>query len=173
MAIASLIIAIAAIFIAIASALYARRQASAAEGALRIERDRRHEERRPDLTGTVDSLSGQSYELRITLPADACTLSAMEVRIRQGQGVAFVHGALGVFAVASETEIPLRAFAFSAKDGSAAVVHPGQVAQWLVDVTETHLSGIWADVTCHADDGDLWTVAIEAPVQPRLTNTMW
>ncbi len=164
--------AIAAIMIALASAGYTRRQASAAEGALRIERDRRHEERRPRLTGTVDLVSGQSYELRITLPADACSLTALEVRIRQGQGIAFGTGMPGVFPV-DGPEIPLSAFAFSAKDGSAAAVHPGQVARWLVDVAETHLPTIWADVTCHADDGDLWTVAIDAPVQPRVTNTVW
>ena len=55
MAVTSLIVAIVALVIALASAVFTRRQASAAGESLRIERRRRNEERRPRLTGKVDS----------------------------------------------------------------------------------------------------------------------
>lgn len=88
MAVASFIVAIAAVVIALASAAFTRRQASAAEESLSIERRRRHEERRPRLKCKVDSPDGgQSYQLQITLDVDSCPLTRMEVAIRRGQGV--------------------------------------------------------------------------------------
>jgi hypothetical protein len=155
MAVASLIVAIVAIVIALASAVFTRRQASAAEESLRIERRRRHEERRPRLTGKVDSPDGgDSYQLRITLDADSCQLTRMEVSIREGYGVA------------------LRGGFSSAMSG----LLPGGTAHWPVDVADKHESAVWVDATCYAegkDEGeDHWTVPIEVPVTPRLMNTI-
>jgi hypothetical protein len=51
---------------------------------------RRHEERRPKLSGKVNSPDGgHSYELMITLDADSCSLTALEVTIRPDQGASF------------------------------------------------------------------------------------
>jgi Flp pilus assembly protein TadB len=80
MNVASLVVAIAAIVISAVGVLYAKvsassarrsadaadRSAAAAENSLSIELRRRHQERRPKLSGKVDSPEG-SYRLTITL----------------------------------------------------------------------------------------------------------
>jgi hypothetical protein len=79
MDVASLVVAIAAILISAVGLLYAkhsadsaRQSANAADESLSIER-RRHEERRPKLSGKVDSPDGgRSCQLRITLDVDSC-----------------------------------------------------------------------------------------------------
>ena len=58
MAIIALVVSIVALLVAVASAGYTRRQATAAEGSLTIERERRLEERRPRLTGRFFTFGG-------------------------------------------------------------------------------------------------------------------
>jgi hypothetical protein len=70
MAIASFILAIVAILIALASAGYTRRQAVAAEDVREIEQARRLEERRPCLSGKVERLGSDTYQLRVTLDSN-------------------------------------------------------------------------------------------------------
>ena len=128
---------------------------------------RRHEERRPELTGKVDSADGgKFFQLQITLDAGSCPLTRMEVVIRKRQGVAFL-GVMGVLSVTSSAETPLRAFTYDEK-GKPAGLDPGEKALWPVDVADKHDSTIWVDATCYAEgkgEGeDHWTVAIEAPV---------
>jgi hypothetical protein len=158
MAVASFIVAIVALVVALASAVFTRQQASAAEESLRIERRRRHEERRPRLTGKVDSPGGgHSYQLRVTLDADSCPLTRMEVAIRMGYGVSFT----------SDDKYD--------KHESAGLL-PGESTQWSVDVADKHESAVWVDATCYAEgkgEGeDHWTLPIEAKISPRLMDTI-
>jgi hypothetical protein len=172
MAVASLILAIAALVIALASAVFTRQQASAAAESLSIERRRRHEERRPRLSGEVVSTDGgQSYRLQITLDADSCPLTRMEVAIRNGHGVAFRRGFANVLPVISSAEIPLRASIPSGNQEPMGLL-PGGTAQWPVDVAHNHDPAVWIDATCYAEgkgEGeDHWTVPVEAQVAAAL-----
>lgn len=99
MATIALVVSIVAL-LAIASAGYTRREATAAEGSLTIERERRLEERRPRLTGMFFALGGgnaKQYGLRITLDSDE-PLAGLDVTIRDGQGIEFKPRVYGVVA---------------------------------------------------------------------------
>lgn len=165
MDVASLVLAIAAVLISAVGVLYAKhsadaarraadaadRSVAAAENSLSIERRRRHEERRPKLSGKVDSPDGgYSYRLTITLDPDSCPLTALEVVIRPDQGVFFQRGFSGVVPVDGSAAIPLRAFAYDRtfKPGS---LRPGETVFWWAELAKEHANLI--QVRCHLPRG--------------------
>jgi hypothetical protein len=190
MNIASFVLAVVAIVISAAGIVYAkrsagsaqraadaaRRSAAAAESSLRIEERRRHEERRPKLSGEVSSPDGgHSYQLTITLDPDSCSLTALEVAIRPEQGVCFRRGFSGVRLPHRSDVIPLRAFAYD-RTNKPTGVKPGETVFWWAELAKEYKDLIQVDATCHAagkDEGqDQWTVVVEAPVAPRLEDTL-
>jgi hypothetical protein len=186
----SLVIAALALVISTVGILYARRSAvsakqaaeaadrsaAAAESELGIERRRRHEERRPKLSGKVSSPDGgDSYKLMVMLDDGSCRLTALEVAIRPGQGVSFKRGLSGAASLAGSPGILLLAFAYDEANEPTGV-QPGETVSWWVKLAEEHGDRIQVDATCHAEgkgEGeDQWTVTIEAPVEPRLLDTI-
>lgn len=165
------------------SADSARRSADAAEQSvvaaknlLSIEQRRRHQERKPELRGKVDSPDGgHSYRLTITLDAASCPLTALEVSIRPEQGVSFQRGFSGVVPVVGSAAIPLCAFAYDRKNKPAGV-QPGETVFWWAELAKEYGDRIQVDATCHAEgkgEGeDQWNVVVEAPVEPRLLDTI-
>jgi hypothetical protein len=184
MGMASLLVAIAAILIAAIGVVYAKRSAdsarqsaAAAEESLSIERRRRHEERRPELSGKVNSPDGgHSYQLVITLDADSCSLTALEVTIRPDQGVSFQRNFSGVIPIVGSAPVLLRAFAYD-RTNKPAGLQPGEAIFWWVEVAQEHGDRIQVDAPCHAagkDEGeDQWTIVVEAPIEPSLLDTIW
>jgi hypothetical protein len=190
MNVASLVVAIVAIVISAGGVLYAKlsadsarrsadaadRSVVAAENSLNIERRRRHEERRPKLSGEVNSPDGgDSYQLLITLDVASCPLTALEVAIRPEQGVSFKRGFSGVVPVADSPAIPLHAFANDGANGPVGV-RPGETVSWPTELAKEYGDHIQVDAICHAEgkgEGeDQWTVAVEAAVEPRLLDTI-
>ena len=140
------------------------------------QRRRRHEERRPKMSGKVSSQDGgDSHKLMVTLDAGSCPLTALEVAIRAGQGVSFKRSLSGVASLTGSPGILLQAFAYD-ETNEPTGVEPGETVFWWVKLAEEHGDRIQVDATCHAEgkgEGeDQWTVVIEAPVEPRLLDTI-
>jgi hypothetical protein len=186
MDIASLIIAFGALAVSGASAWYVRRStrsaelsaeaadrsASAAEQTLAIETGRRHDQRRPHLTGAVTSPDGgNTYQLVVTLNSDDAPLSALDVAIRPGQGVTFQRNFSGVVPTGGSEAECLRAFAYT-QTNQPAGLQPGESISWWATVAQKHQSTIKVDAECQAPDDEAWTVVIEAKVQPRIEDTI-
>jgi len=190
MDVGSLAVAIAAVLVAAVGALYAKhsadqarrsadaadRSAAAAEKSLSIDRHRRHEERRPKLSGEVSSPDGgHSYQLMITLDLDSCPLTALEVAIRPDQGVSFQRGFSGAVAALGSEVISLHAFAYD-KANKPTGIQPGETVFWWAELAEEYGDHIQVEATCHAegkDEGeDQWTVVVEAPVEPKVSDTI-
>ena len=185
MDIASLSVAIAALLVSGVSVWYGRhsthsaarsaqaadRSATAAEKALAIETDRRHEQRRPHLTGAVTSPDGgRTYQLVVTLDSEDPPLSALDVAIRPGQGVTFQRDFSGVAPTAGSEADCLRAYAYNQANRPAGL-QPGESISWWATVAK-YQSTIKVDADCQAPDGEAWTVVIEAKVRPRIENTI-
>jgi hypothetical protein len=72
-AIVAAVVAIVAAVIALASARYTKRQATTAEASLALERERRLEERRPELFGKIET-ADQGGPYRLCLVVESGTL---------------------------------------------------------------------------------------------------
>jgi hypothetical protein len=111
----------------------------------------------------------------ITLDADSCSLTALEVAIRPDQGVSFQRNFSGVMPVGS-APVPLHAFAYD-RTNKPAGLQPGATISWWAEVAQEHGDRIQVDATCHAagkgEGEDQWTVVVEAPIDPRLLDTIW
>ena len=163
MSVASLVFAILAIVISLASVAYTRRQAVAAEASLALERERRLDERRPDLLGKVETVDqGGSYRLCL-VEESGPPLAGMSVSIPAGQGVAFSGGVPGVFAVVSSTDVPLRAFSCD-DHGNPAEMRPGQSAIWKIGFARNRDPAIPIRLTveCRGENGESWDIVLQA-----------
>lgn len=167
MDIASLIVAIGALAVSGASVWYARRStrsaelsaeaadrsATAAEQTLAIETGRRHDQRRPHLTGAVTSPDGgRTYQLVVTLDSNDPPLSALDVAIRPGQGVKFQRNFSGVVPTGGSEADCLRAFAYN-QTNQPAGLQPGESISWWATVAQKHPSAIKLDGDCQAPNG--------------------
>ncbi len=170
MAIASLLVAVLALVIAIASAVYTRRQATASEGVLAIERGRHLEERRPQLSGIVERVGSDMARLVITLESNE-PLAEMQVNIPSGQGVTFDRNVYGVHPV-RPGNVALSAFSYDLR-GEPAGMKPRDSAIWKVDLASEHVYKVRLEATCHGLAGERWdSVMITAPVVPDISKTV-
>jgi hypothetical protein len=172
-AIASFVLSIVAIVVALLSALYTRSQAIATTGLRRIEDARRLEERRPRLSGIVDSVAGRRGRLVITLDSDE-PLSAVELTISSNviQGIAFDRNVYGVWPLARPGQPALNAFTYGLNNEPAGI-QPRASASWAVDIAEEHVDTLQLEATCHGPAGERWdAVLIRAPVQPDISKTV-
>jgi hypothetical protein len=172
MATIALVVSIVALLVAIGSAGYTRRQATAAEGSLTIERERRLEERRPRLTGMffVSGVNAKQYGLRITLDSDE-PLAGLDVTIsEEGQGIEFNPRTYGVVSP-HPNELALRAFSHDIIGGPAGL-KPHSSVTWAASVPEKHPEHVRLDVACHGAGGERWDVVVDADVEPRIANTV-
>jgi hypothetical protein len=173
MTVASLIVAILALMVAIASAIYTRREVSATEGALAIERGRRLEERRPRLSGKVERVvtrsRGAVFRLKVTLESDE-PLTAMELTIPAGQNVAFKCDTPGVDMPGPDGICSAFSYQTMGKDPKyqSAGIRPREPMIWEVELRRGHVKLLRVEATCHGLNGERWgSVLITAPVKPR------
>ena len=178
MALASLLVAIVALTVAIAGVIYNRRQATAAVGALAIEQSRRHDERRPRLSGKVERITtrdeGQVARLVVTLDSNE-PLESMLVTIPSDQGVYFDVYQPGVLAIAPrkiDSNNPVRLDSTVSTRGQERgisrqrKVWPGEPLSWRVNGLRGHVETLRVEVTCHGLKGETWgLVMINAPVE--------
>lgn len=170
MATIALVVSIVALLVAVASAGYTRRQATAAEGSLTIERERRLEERRPRLTGRFFTFGGGQYGLRITLDSDE-PLAGLDVTISEdGRGIEFNPRIYGVVPP-RPGELAFRAFSYEIT-GEPAGLKPHASIMWAASVPEQHPQHVRLDVACHGAGGERWDVVVDADVEPRIANTV-
>jgi hypothetical protein len=186
--IAAFAVSIISVLVAAAAVLYARkldskaaqavtaaaRSAVASENSLRIEQMRRHQERRPKLSGDVTYIVDDPRPwLMVTLDPSSCPLTALEVEIRPRQGVSFRLGTSGVVRPASSTAFALRAFAYDYEHATnkPTGVQPGEMVMWQAELEDQYSDVFLLDATCHAEgkgEGeDQWTVAVEVTVKDR------
>lgn len=173
MAVASLLVAILALMVAIASVAYTRREVSAAEGALAIERGRRLEERRPRLSGKVERVVTRSrgvvFRLKVTLESDE-PLTAMELTIPAGQNVVFKCDTPGVDVPGPDGTCSAFSYQTMGKDPKyqPAGIRPREPMTWEVELSRGHMKMLRVEATCHDLNGESWdSVLITAPVEPR------
>jgi hypothetical protein len=177
MAIASLVLALAAVGMAVAGLGYARRSARSSAGSAeaarrsadaaadvaRIERERRHEERRPRLSGHVENVDGSWRRLWVVLES-AEPLTGLEVALRPGQRAEFGPGMHGV--AGGPGREALSAFACDAR-GDPAGLTMYERAVWTIYVAPEHADPLLLDATCHGGPGERWDhVLIEARTEP-------
>jgi hypothetical protein len=169
MTLASLLVAILALVVSIGSAIYVRRQAAAAEGALAIERGRRLEERRPKLNGRVERVvtrsKGPITQLVVTLESNE-PLAALELNIPAGQNVTFDRDVHGVHPV-EPGDLALSAFSYS-PSGESAGIQPRDSMIWKVNFARGHRNTIRLEATRHGLAGERWdSIMIAAPIEPN------
>jgi hypothetical protein len=103
-------------------------------------------------------------------------LTALEVAIRPEQGVSLQSNSSGVVHVVGPATVPLLAFAYD-KANKPVGLQPRETVAWWVELAKEYDDPIKVDATCHAEgkgEGeDQWTVVVEAPVEPRLVDTVW
>ena len=177
MAIAALVLALAAVGIALAGLGYARksarssagsaeaaqRSADAAQDVAGIERERRHEERRPRLSGHVENVDGSWRRLWVILES-AEPLTGLEVTLRPGQRAEFGPGMHGVAGAAGREA--LSAFACDAH-GNPAALTLDERAVWTIYVAPEHAEPLLLDATCYGEHGERWDhILIEARTEP-------
>lgn len=175
MALASLLISVLAILIAIASVVYSRRQATASEGALAIDRERRLEERRPRLSGKVERVDGGMTQLKITLESNE-PLAKVEITIPSGQGVTFHHERGETFGVSVRPDCigPPDAFSYHEFTGEPSGMAPRESITWRVDLAEMHADTVRLEAICYGPAAERWdSVMITAPVEPDVSKTVW
>jgi hypothetical protein len=176
MAVSSLIVSVLALAVAIASAGYARRQVTAAEGAVAIERSRHREERRPRLSGKVepyDSNFGRS-RLVVTLESNE-PLADIELTIRSGRASFNVGGRSPRHA--SWFGDPPRRVPSRRPDPpyidspNTSRINPRESMGWLLNLNGAE-GILQLEATCHGLNGEKWeSVPIEATIeQPRIPN---
>lgn len=177
MAIASFVLALAAVGMALAglgytrrsarssagSAEAARRSADAAADVASIERERRHQERRPRLSGHVENIDGSWRRLWVVLESVE-PLTGLEVALRPGQRAEFGPGMHGVAGAPGREA--LSAFACDAH-GNPAGLTMHERAVWTIYVAPEHADPLMLDATGHGEHGERWDhVLIEARTEP-------
>jgi hypothetical protein len=175
MALASLLVSILALAIAVAAAISSHRQASAAEGSLSIERDRRMEERRPRFTGNINRMRDGGAELAVTLESSEA-FEWVEFSIPPGQGFSFSEYQLGIFQH-KHNEPTLRAFSYidygPKNAGDRKGMSPGETMTWKVQLGEHHMSTVRIEATCYGLTGERWnSVLIVVPVGPDISKAV-
>jgi hypothetical protein len=177
MALASLLVAVLALVIAVASAVYTRRQATASEGVLAIERSRRLEERRPKLTGKVERVervgrAETETRLVVTLESNE-PLAAIELTIPVGQGITFRRLDFGGVRPVRPGSAVLAAFSYDIGGGPIGM-RPRDSMSWSVDLAQEHVNTLRLEASCHGTNGEQWdSVMIAAPVEPDISRTVW
>jgi hypothetical protein len=176
MAIAALVVSIVAIFVSVASASYARIVAVATKGLHVIERERRHDERRPRFSAVVQvegaAQHGQSARgiLTLTLESEE-PLAGVTLRMESGAGVSFpvIYGAVPP----KPGAVTLAGFVYDHYSGEPSGMKPHDSETWAVDVQADRKPRMRLDLTCFAKDGEHWPVVVEAEIKAHPTEFMF
>jgi hypothetical protein len=164
--IASFVVSTVALAIAIVSAGYTRIQGLETRKLREIEASRRHEERTPELTGEVEAVnSGGWYRLWLTLDSP-WSLSQLEVRIIETQGISFSTTQDGV--------APLNARPLDAVRSE--LFNQGERHSWAVEYDPvTGPSKMRLRIACHGSDDNgaeaAWTVLLDIDLPFDLTRS--
>jgi hypothetical protein len=189
MVVASLILSILAVLAAMATAVYARtsaraadrsaaaaedaavaadRSARASEESLEIEAERRLEERRPRFSGVVERADGR-YWLHVTLESNE-RLELVQLVIREDRGVHFAPNTDGV-ETPPEAKAAWCAFSHWANEPEG--MEPRESMTWEMQVESKHADILSIEATCHGEHDERWeSVLIEARVAPDISKTV-
>jgi hypothetical protein len=121
----------------------------------------------PRLSGAVKRGPGGDRKLVITLKSGVA-LTAMDVSVTEGQGIAFIPQAPGVYA--SQDGIrSFQAFAFNPASGEPAGLQPKQPMEWAVKMDNPGKgpATLRVEADCHAGDLHWSDVTIDARVDPE------
>lgn len=172
MAIAALVISVLALIVAAASAFYAKRQsdsgreqAAAATLTARNDAERRLEERTPSFAGEIEPVNdGRVHHLHLRLTSKE-ELSAVAVKITEGNGVEFTSSQYGVDPAERPPVLHARA---EDADGSPLRLTPNDRVTWRVQLPDPRPPKIWLKVRAAAGE-DTWpavVVAVDVPLDP-------
>jgi hypothetical protein len=161
------------------AATAARRSASAEEGALAIERDRRLEERRPHISAKLDG-TGEHRVFRVGLDSDEA-LTGMSVEIKEhhfyrppssrgGWDCEFNPRVFGVV-VPQPGEPAVHAFSYDPYTGNPAGLQPHDSISWAVN-TKDRLEWVRLKVTCKGAPGESWDFMLKVKAQPEIADTV-
>jgi hypothetical protein len=170
MIIASFVLAIVAVLVALASAVYTARQASAAEGVLAIERDRRLEERRPRMSAWISPLGDEDVKRLFVRLESREALARVDVQILPGVGLYFLANQPYVDSPDEYDAKHYRAHAdWRDSDqpypGHPGAPEPGHTMSWAMDGDVERGKPVLVDVTCHGEQGERWVITIYAEVR--------
>jgi hypothetical protein len=176
----SLVISIIAIIIAIASAVFTGISARADHGMLKIERQRRLDERHPRITTKLDGM-GTKRILNITLDSPE-PLAMLDVEIAESHFYR-ASGELGGWDCefnprAYGVEVPepgrpaLRAYSYNVRNGEPAGLSQHDSISWAMN-TKKRLEWVKLKVTCQGPEKDArWVYVFSVDAQPEIEDTI-
>jgi len=160
MTFAALIVAVIAAVIALASAAYARTQAVAAKGSLKLEQARRKDEMAPRLEAKFVSDYSGGLELELRLLPGQPPLGGVQAQIVEGTGVAFDTSprAPGGCGASHRHE--------AASEG---ILAPGSTVRWPVTLRRPSSDQIVLEICDRACEGRVSGITVDVPPDP----TVW
>ncbi|MGW7535713.1 hypothetical protein [Amycolatopsis sp. NPDC054798] len=169
MTVAAFVVSVVALLASGLSALYARRQATAAEQTAKVEAARRHEEERPNISDGEIQRPGNWYRLYFRL-VHTLPLRKVIAEIVDTKGVSFRQGVNGVPPLRSGKAIT----AFYTPDfaeipGKESLV-AGDGLYWVIELDENPDDKLQIRLTCIADGGREWVMhrEVEVPSIPKV-----